>query len=106
MFVILEHQVSFGFYHLSVEQTLDPRTAGRSCPLTVQNPDTSCEPNTTVEISSTEVTGRQLHLCLRKWMRYENIGKMAFTAAHAEERCKCSPCKNLSHCWRSFVKPL
>ena len=71
----------------SDEQPLDPRTAERSGRLAILSPLTGYEPNTTVEISSAEITlfichqggeaaayflipvrPPQLHLRLRKWM--------------------------------------
>ena len=72
----------------SDEQPLDPRTAERSGRLAILSPLTGYEPNTTVEISSAEITlfifhqggessaqyripvrPPQLHPCLPKWMK-------------------------------------
>ena len=54
--LIPRHVPSLRYPSHSDEQPLDPRTAGRSGRLVIQSPRTGYEPNTTVEISSTEVT--------------------------------------------------
>ena len=86
----------------SDEQPLDPRTAERSGRLAILSPLTGYEPNTTVEISSTEITlfiyhqgveaaahflipvrPPQLHLRLRKWMEDKALEGWL-------HRCSCS----------------
>ena len=94
------------------QQPPDPRTTGLLGRLATQSPLTSYEPNAIVEISSTEVSPIHRpseerdrffaqyavpvetsppHLWLRTTHR-----KAGFTAARAEERSKCSFCKDLS----------
>ena len=97
---------------LSTVSRWQPNTTQSTKSRTVQSL-TGYEPNAMVEISSTEVTpvhhasegqvfaqhnSGEDATCAPVYSQVDErqcIGRLAFTAAHAEERSKCNPCENL-----------
>ena len=105
-----QHSPSVLFPSHSAEQPHDPRAEGQSGRLAEQSPLTGYEPNATVEVSSAEVTlvlppSRRASFCTvynsgedvtttlvsSEVDERQNMGNVGFTAAHAEERSKCTP---------------
>ena len=103
------------------EHPPDPQTAARFGRVATQSLVTVYEPNVIVEFSSTEVTlvhppSRRRMLCSVKNSGEDTASspvsfevdektkhrKAGFTGAHAAERSKCSPCKDLSLYRRIF----